>query len=68
MHSATFFTELKRRNVYKVADAYAAVVCLLIQIAATLFAIFEAPVWAMRSHRASAIIYRNRSASVSRGR
>jgi hypothetical protein len=33
MNSGNFFTELKRRNVYKVAVAYAVVSWLLIQIA-----------------------------------
>lgn len=38
-----FFSELKRRNVYKVAVAYAVVGWLLIQIAATTFPILEIP-------------------------
>jgi serine/threonine-protein kinase len=49
MASRNLFTELKRRNVYKVAAAYAAVAWLLIQIASTLFPIFEAPAWAMKA-------------------
>ena len=44
-----FVAELKRRNVYKVAAAYAAVAWLLIQIATTLFPIFEAPGWLMKA-------------------
>jgi adenylate cyclase len=38
-----FFAELKRRNVYKVAVAYAVVAWLVIQAASILFPIFEAP-------------------------
>ncbi len=43
-----FFAELKRRNVYKVAVAYAVVAWLLIQIATQVFPIFEIPNWAGR--------------------
>jgi TolB-like protein/Flp pilus assembly protein TadD len=43
-----FFGELKRRNVYKVAVAYAVVAWLLIQAASILFPTFEAPVWVMK--------------------
>ena len=43
-----FFAELKRRNVYRVAVAYAVVAWLLIQIATQLFPIFEIPNWAVR--------------------
>jgi TolB-like protein/Flp pilus assembly protein TadD len=43
-----FFTELKRRNVYKVAVAYAVVSWLLIQIATQVFPFFEIPNWAVR--------------------
>src|SRR5437867_79253 len=43
-----FFTELKRRNVYKVAVAYAVVAWLLIQIATQIFPFFEIPNWAVR--------------------
>jgi TolB-like protein len=44
----SFFTELKRRNVYKVAIAYAAVAWLLIQLASILFPTFGAPPWVMQ--------------------
>ena len=44
----SFFSELKRRNVYKVAVAYAVVAWLLIQAASILFPTFEAPGWAMK--------------------
>ena len=37
MNSGNFFAELKRRNVYKVAVAYAVVSWLLIQIATQVF-------------------------------
>ena len=43
-----FFSELKRRNVYKVAVAYAVVAWLLIQAASILFPTFDAPSWAMK--------------------
>ena len=43
-----FFAELKRRNVYKVAVAYAVVGWLLVQITTQVFPIFEIPNWAMR--------------------
>jgi len=44
----SFFAELKRRNVYKVAVAYAIVGWLLIQIATQVFPFFEIPNWAVR--------------------
>jgi len=44
----TFFGELKRRNVYKVAIAYGVVAWLLIQIASQVFPFFEIPNWAVR--------------------
>src|SRR5438445_12487989 len=43
-----FFGELKRRNVYKVAVAYAVAAWLLIQAASILFPTFEAPAWVMK--------------------
>jgi serine/threonine-protein kinase len=43
-----FFGELKRRNVYKVAVAYAVVAWLLIQAASILFPTFDAPPWVMK--------------------
>jgi TolB-like protein/Tfp pilus assembly protein PilF len=48
MNSGNFFVELKRRNVYKVAVAYAIVAWLLIQAASILFPTFEAPAWVMK--------------------
>jgi TolB-like protein len=42
------FAELKRRNVYKVAVAYAVVAWLLIQAASILFPTFDAPPWVMK--------------------
>ena len=44
----SFFAELKRRNVYKVAVAYAVVAWLSIQAASILFPTFEAPGWVMK--------------------
>src|SRR6266480_4027707 len=43
-----FFTELKRRHVYKVAIAYGVVAWLLIQVATQVFPFFEVPNWAVR--------------------
>ena len=46
--SINFFAELKRRNVYKVAVAYAIVGWLVVQIATQVFPFFEIPSWAVR--------------------
>src|SRR4051794_24573787 len=43
-----FFSELKRRNVYKVAVAYAVVGWLLVQVATQVFPFFEIPNWTVR--------------------
>jgi TolB-like protein/Tfp pilus assembly protein PilF len=43
-----FFSELKRRNVYKVAVAYAVVGWLLVQVATQVFPFFEISNWAVR--------------------
>ncbi len=43
-----FFAELKRRNVYKVAVAYAVVAWLLIQIATQVFPFFHLAEWIVR--------------------
>jgi len=48
MKPASFFSELKRRNVYKVTIAYAVVSWLLIQVATQVFPFFEIPNWAVR--------------------
>src|SRR5947208_4933967 len=48
MNPKNFFAELKRRNVYKVAVAYAVVSWLLIQAASILFPTFDAPPWVMK--------------------
>src|SRR5690349_2604820 len=44
----SFFSELKRRNVYKVAVAYAIVGWLLVQIATQVFPFLEIPNWIVR--------------------
>src|SRR5439155_2681880 len=44
----TFFGELKRRNVYKVAIACAVIAWLLMQIATQVFPFLEIPNWAIR--------------------
>ncbi|MEY2585457.1 MAG: hypothetical protein QOD80_1483 [Verrucomicrobiota bacterium] len=43
-----FFTELKRRKVYRVAVGYGVLAWLLIQIATQVFPFFEIPTWAVR--------------------
>ena len=48
MNSGNFFSELKRRNVYKVAVAYAVVAWLLMQVASQIFPFFEIPNWIVR--------------------
>src|SRR3984893_48338 len=48
MNPRNFLAELKRRNVYKVAVAYAIVGWLLIQIATQVFPFFEIPNWGVR--------------------
>jgi serine/threonine-protein kinase len=48
MNQRNFFTELKRRNVYKVAVAYAVVAWLLIQVATQVFPFLEIPNWVIR--------------------
>jgi len=48
MSERNFFAELKRRNVYKVAVAYAVVAWLLMQVASQIFPFFEIPNWVVR--------------------
>jgi TolB-like protein/Tfp pilus assembly protein PilF len=48
MNPRNFFAELKRRNVYKVAVAYAVVGWLLVQVVTQVFPFFEIPNWAVR--------------------
>jgi TolB-like protein len=48
VNSRSFFTELKRRNVYKVAVTYAIVGWLLVQIATQVFPFLEIPNWVVR--------------------
>jgi len=48
MNLHNFFAELKRRNVYKVAVAYAVVAWLLIQAASIFLLAFDAPPWVMK--------------------
>src|SRR5437899_4033684 len=44
----SFFSELKRRNVYKVSVVYAVVGCLIAQIATQIFPFLEIPNWVVR--------------------
>jgi hypothetical protein len=48
MSERNFFAELKRRNVYRVAVAYAVVSWLLIQIATATFPVLGIPNWATK--------------------
>lgn len=48
MNPTRFFSELRRRHVYKVAVAYAIVGWLLIQIATQVFPFLEIPSWVVR--------------------
>jgi adenylate cyclase len=47
--SINFFAELKRRNVYKVAVAYAVVGWLVVQISSTVLPTFHAPEWVVQT-------------------
>src|SRR3954462_11655956 len=49
MRSGNFFAELKRRNVYKVAAAYAVAAWLLIQAASIFLPAFDAPPWVLKA-------------------
>jgi TolB-like protein/Tfp pilus assembly protein PilF len=48
MQPRNFFAELKRRNVYKAAVAYAVISWLIVQIATQIFPVFSIPSWAVR--------------------
>jgi TolB-like protein/Tfp pilus assembly protein PilF len=49
MKPNNFFSELKRRNVYKVAVAYAVVGWLVIQVSSTVLPTFHAPEWVVQT-------------------
>ena len=48
MAQNSFYKELKRRNIFKVASIYAVTAWLIIQIVATTFPIFEFPSWSQK--------------------
>jgi hypothetical protein len=48
MNPKSFFGELRRRNVYKVAVAYAIVGWLVIQVATQVFPFLEIPIWVVQ--------------------
>jgi len=48
VNAKNFFTELRRRKVYKVAIAYGVVAWLLMQVASQIFPFFEIPNWGVR--------------------
>ena len=49
MNPRNFLAELKRRNVYKVAIAYAVVGWLMVQIASTVLPTFRTPEWELQT-------------------
>jgi TolB-like protein len=49
MPSPSFFAELRRRNVYKVAVAYAVVGWLVVQVGSTVLPTFHAPEWVVQT-------------------
>ena len=49
MNLRSFFAELKRRNVYRVAVAYAVVGWLVLQIGATVLPPFHTPEWVLQT-------------------
>lgn len=51
-----FFSELRRRHVFKVAAAYGVVAWLVIQVAATTFPILDLPLWTTRLMLALAVL------------
>lgn len=50
------WAELKRRNIVRIAVAYAVVAWLLIEVAATILPIFEAPQWLLQAFTLFAIL------------
>src|SRR5215469_15841254 len=48
MNLRNFFSEVKRRNIYKVAIAYGVIAWLLMQIATQVFPFLQIPNWAIR--------------------
>ncbi len=49
MNLTSFFTELKRRNVVRMAGLYLVGAWLLVQVAGTLLPVFDAPAWVMKT-------------------
>ena len=45
MNLLSFFAELKRRNVIRVAGLYLVGAWLIVQVAGTLLPVFDAPAW-----------------------
>ena len=43
----SFFGELRRRNVVRVAVAYAIVGCILVEVSSTVFPVLQIPDWAI---------------------
>ena len=45
---SSFLSELKRRNVIRMAGLYLVGAWLVVQVAATLLPVFDAPTWVMK--------------------
>ena len=45
----SFFSELKRRNIVRMAGLYLVGAWLLVQVAGTLLPVFDAPAWVMKT-------------------
>src|SRR6185369_17598545 len=45
----SLFTELKRRNVIRMAGLYVVAAWLIVQVAGTLLPVYEAPAWVMKT-------------------
>ena len=52
-----FISELKRRNVIRMAGLYLVGAWLVTQVAATLLPVFEAPAWVMKAVVALSLIH-----------
>jgi hypothetical protein len=53
---ADLFTELRRRNVFRVGAAYAIVAWLLIEVASVLLPTFKTPEWVMQAFSSLVIL------------
>jgi adenylate cyclase len=56
LNSRNFVGELKRRNIYKVALAYAIVGWLVLQLSSTVLPTFHAPEWVLQTIAVLAVL------------